>query len=58
MPKGYRECGEELVCLSIRVFLEQKKKLRKLYGKNTGRVVRERIRKFNVYIRVFGFDKL
>jgi hypothetical protein len=57
MPKGYREYGEELDYLSIRVFPEQKKKLRKLYGKNTGRVVRERIRKFNVYKRVFGFDK-
>ena len=28
MPKGYREYGEELDYLSIRIFPEQKKKLR------------------------------
>jgi hypothetical protein len=34
MPKGYREYGEELDYLSIRIFPEQKKKLSKIAEKN------------------------
>ena len=34
MPKGYREYGEELDYLSIRIFPEQKKKLSKITEKN------------------------
>jgi hypothetical protein len=34
MPKGYREYGEELFYLSIRVLPEQKKKLSKITEKN------------------------
>ena len=34
MPKGYREYGEELIYLSIRVFPEQKKKHNKITEKN------------------------
>ena len=45
MPKGYREYEEELDYLSVRVFPEQKMKLKKLYGKNSGRIVRELIQK-------------
>jgi len=34
MPKGYREYGEELDYLSIRIFPEQKKKHSKITEKN------------------------
>ena len=34
MPKGYREYGEELDHLSIRIFPEQKKKHSKITEKN------------------------